>query len=499
MGSRKTQRKSTGWDSCPDPIREPSAARPGPGRFVDSFRPETRMALGFDASDPAAARPALTVSALNRAVAGLLERSFPLARVQGEICNLTRAASGHWYFGLKDDSAQVRCVMFRGRNALLDWQPREGDDVEVNAIVSLYEARGEFQLNVESMQRAGLGRLYEEFLRLKQRLAAEGLFDQPRRPLPRLPRRVGVVTSVQAAALRDVLSALQRRAPYLQVVVYPVPVQGAVAGAQIAAMLERVSRRAEVDVVLLVRGGGSIEDLWPFNEEAVARAIRRCALPVIVGVGHESDVTIADFAADVRAPTPTAAAELVAPTTDSLREGIETRLRHLSRQLQTLLQSVAQRVDYAQRRLATPRTALASLDVRIGALQSRAVAAAARFVGRAGARLATLRGRCVQARPLLDVAALLALRSRLMAGGRATMKERALRLMPLVARLNALDPHAVLKRGYAIALDASGRPVTRAGALAPGDALQLVLAQGRADVRVEAIGSDGPASRRDGR
>jgi exodeoxyribonuclease VII large subunit len=466
---------------------------------VDSFRPETRMALGFETSDPAAARPALTVSALNRAVAGLLERSFPLVRVQGEICNLTRAASGHWYFGLKDDSAQVRCVMFRGRNSLLDWQPRDGDDVEVNAIVSLYEARGEFQLNIESMRRAGLGRLYEEFLRLKQRLAAEGLFDQPRRPLPRLPRRVGVVTSLQAAALRDVLSALQRRAPYLQAVIYPVPVQGSGAGAQIAAMLECVSRRAEVDVVLLVRGGGSIEDLWSFNEEAVARGIRACALPVIVGVGHESDVTIADFAADVRAPTPTAAAELVAPTAESLREGVESRLRHLARQLRALLQSVAQRVDYAQRRLATPRSALASLDVRIGALQSRAVAAAARFVGRAGARLASLRGRCAQARPLPDVAPLLAGRSRLVAGGRAATKDRELRLVSLVARLTALDPHAVLNRGYAIALDASGRAVTGAGSLSPGDALQIVLARGRAGVRVETVDSDGPVSRGDGR
>jgi exodeoxyribonuclease VII large subunit len=461
---------------------------------VDSFCPETRMALGFEGSDPATARPALTVSALNRAVAGLLERSFPLARVQGEICNLTRAASGHWYFGLKDDSAQVRCVMFRGRNSLLDWLPRDGDDVEVNAIVSLYEARGEFQLNIESMRRAGLGRLYEEFLRLKQRLTAEGLFDQPRRPLPPMPRRVGVVTSLQAAALRDVLSALQRRAPYLQVIVYPVPVQGTGAGAQIAAMLARVSARAEVDVVLLVRGGGSIEDLWSFNEEAVARAIRASALPVVVGVGHESDFTIADLVADVRAPTPTAAAELVAPAAQRLREDIASQLRHLARQLQARLQAAAQRVDYAQRRLATPRAVLASLEARIGGLQSRAVTAAARLAGRSASRLSSLQARRLQARPQPDVEGALACRNRVVAFGRSTISERALRLMPLVGRLTALDPQAVLSRGYAMALDASGRAVTNSSALAAGDRLQVVLARGRAGVRVESVDDNGPDS-----
>ena len=452
------------------------------------------MALGFESSDPATARPALTVSALNRAVAGLLERSFPLARVQGEICNLTRAASGHWYFGLKDDSAQVRCVMFRGRNSLLDWLPREGDDVEVNAIVSLYEARGEFQLNIESMRRAGLGRLYEEFLRLKQRLTAEGLFDQPRRPLPQLPRRVGVVTSLQAAALRDVLSALQRRAPYLQVIVYPVPVQGTGAGAQIAAMLARVSARAEVDVVLLVRGGGSIEDLWSFNEEAVARAIRASVLPVVVGVGHESDFTIADLAADVRAPTPTAAAEVVAPTAQGLRDDIASQLRHLARQLRARLQAAAQRIDYAERRVSTPRAVLAALESRLGGLQSRAVTAAARFAGRSASRLASLQARCMQARPQPDMAGVLACRNRVVAFGRSTISERGLRLMPLVGRLTALDPQAVLRRGYAMALDASGRAVTRASTLAAGDRLQIVLSRGRAGVRVEAVDDNSPDS-----
>ena len=275
------------------------------------------MALDFGNDDVGTARPALTVSALNRAVSGLLERSFPLVRVRGEIANLSRASSGHCYFALKDSNAQVRCVMFRARSQLLDWTPRDGDEVEVNAVVSLYEARGEFQLSVEFMRRAGQGRLFEEFLRLKARLAGEGLFASERkRALPRIPRRIAVVTSLQAAALCDLVTTLCRRAPYVGVVIYPVPVQGAGAGGEIAAMLRRVSRRAEqdgVEVVLLVRGGGSIEDLWAFNQEVVARAIVACSIPVIVGIGHESDVTIADFAADLRAPTPTAAGELVAP------------------------------------------------------------------------------------------------------------------------------------------------------------------------------------------
>ncbi|HTN48391.1 MAG TPA: exodeoxyribonuclease VII large subunit [Burkholderiaceae bacterium] len=445
------------------------------------------MALEFDPADPATARPALTVSALNRAVAGVLERSFPLVRVQGEICNLTRAASGHWYFGLKDDSSQVRCVMFRARNSLLDWRPRDGDQVELTAIVSLYEARGEFQLNVEFMRRAGLGRLYEEFLRLKQRLAAEGLFDAPRRPLPRMPRSVGVVTSLQAAALRDVLSALQRRAPYLGVVVYPVPVQGAGAGAEIAAMLARASARADVDVLLLVRGGGSIEDLWAFNEEAVARAIRAATLPVIVGVGHDSDVTIADFAADVRAPTPTAAAELVAPDRAGLRDALAGQVRQLARQLTARLERAGQRVDFAQRSLATPRAAFAALDARVASLQSRAVAASARRLGQANLRVAAGQARWLQCRPRTDGGRLMQWRGRLAAQQSAAQAARAARLERSKVRLAALNPQAVLNRGYAIALDAQGRAVTDGARLAPGDSLRLLLARGGAGVRVETV------------
>jgi exodeoxyribonuclease VII large subunit len=451
------------------------------------------MALDSEFADSVLARSPLTVSALNRAVAGLLERSFPLVRVQGEVGNLTRAASGHWYFTLKDDIAQVRCVMFRGRNSLLDWAPREGDEVEATAIVSLYEARGEFQLNVEFMRRAGLGRLYEEFVRLKQRLAVEGLFDQAsKRPLPRLPKSVGVITSLQAAALRDVITALQRRAPYVRVIVYPAPVQGAGAGAEIAATLTRVSARRDVDVVLLVRGGGSIEDLWAFNDEAVARAIRASTVPVVVGVGHESDVTIADFAADVRAPTPTAAAELVAPSAEALQESLGNQLRHLARQLQSRLQAASQRIDFAQRSLATPRAPLAAYDARIALLRTRAAGAIVQATARAATRLQAQRARWLQARPSRDQEGLMGRRTRLVASGNALLSDRATRLGPLTARLATLDPTAVLRRGYSIALDDAGRAVTRAQDLAVGAPLRLVLSEGAAGVRVESLQGEGP-------
>ncbi|MGB2816105.1 MAG: exodeoxyribonuclease VII large subunit [Burkholderiaceae bacterium] len=446
------------------------------------------MALDFEGSERVTARDPLTVSALNRAVAGLLERSFPLVRVRGEVANLTRAASGHWYFVLKDDQAQVRCVMFRSRNQVLNWMPRDGDEVELSAVVSLYEARGEFQLTVESMRRAGQGRLFEEFLRLKAKLAAEGLFDtEAKRALPSVPRAIGIVTSLQAAALRDVLTCLARRAPYVAVIVYPVPVQGAGAGQRIAAMLGTVSARAEVDVVLLVRGGGSIEDLWSFNEEAVARAIRDSALPVVVGVGHESDITIADFAADLRAPTPTAAAELVAPSRDALLAEVAARMQPLKRCLVHQLHRTAQRLDYAQRSLATPRAPLAALDARVGSLRARLQSAAHRGVSTRRLVLGRQREILLQLRLTAarrDPGGAL---SRLATRAVQLRHAAAVRLASLSARLDALDPHAVLKRGYAMAVSAEGAVVTNSARLEVGDALTLRFAQGGAAVQVQAL------------
>lgn len=451
------------------------------------------MALDFEGSDVENARAALAVSALNRAVSGLLQRSFPLVRVRGEIANLTRAASGHWYFALKDDQAQARCGMFRARNQLLGWMPRDGDEVEVSAVVSLYEARGEFQLSVESMRRAGQGRLFEEFLKLKARLAAEGLFaGERKRQLPRIPRRVAVVTSMQAAALGDVLTALGRRAPYVGVVIYPVPVQGTGAGAQIAAMLRKVSQRAAIDaidVVLLVRGGGSIEDLWAFNEETVARAIVACALPVVVGVGHESDVTIADFAADLRAPTPTAAAELVAPMATALLTNVEAQRAALARALRRLLERLHQRIDYVLRLTGAQRLPWKTQAGQLDELRMRSGNALVEALMHARRRVSSRMHRLLVARlnvsaASLRVAALTTARRTAMA---ARLAHNRTRVENGLAALAHLGPAQVLARGFSIVRDASGALVSDSTGVAIGQTLEVEFARGSASTRVEGV------------
>src|SRR5262245_35589687 len=284
-----------------------------------------------------------------------LESRFPLAWVRGEVSNLSRAPSGHLYFTLKDGGAQADCVMYRSRAAAFDGELHDGAQVEARALVTLYEPRGRFQLNVEQVRRAGLGPLYERFLRLKEKLGREGMFAaEAKRPLPVFPRCIGVVTSPAAAALRDVLTTLRRRNPAIPVVVYPVPVQGEGAARRIAAMLSKASERADCDVLLLVRGGGSMEDLWQFNEEAVARAIRASRVPVVVGVGHETDFTIADFAADARAATPTAAAELASPSRAELLAQVAGCAQALSREMRRKLEYAAQALDGCARRLQHP-------------------------------------------------------------------------------------------------------------------------------------------------
>ncbi|HDR8880578.1 TPA: exodeoxyribonuclease VII large subunit, partial [Burkholderia territorii] len=315
----------------------------------------------------------IPVSALNRAISTMLERSFPLLWISGEVSNFTRAASGHWYFSIKDQQAQMRCVMFRGRAQYAEFTPREGDRIEVRAVVTMYEPRGEVQLNVEAVRRTGQGRLYEAFLRLKAQLEAEGLFAPERkRPLPAHPRAIGIVTSLQAAALRDVLTTLARRAPHIPVIVYPAPVQGAGSAEKLVAAVQTANARREVDVLLVCRGGGSIEDLWSFNDEALARAIAASELPVVSGVGHETDFTIADFAADLRAPTPTGAAELASPQRALLLREVADRQRALARCLERGLEQRAQQLDWLARRLVSPaerlrrqRTHVEQLAVRL--------------------------------------------------------------------------------------------------------------------------------------
>jgi exodeoxyribonuclease VII large subunit len=385
-----------------------------------------------------ASAPVLSVSALLRSVRDTLERRFPLAWIGGEISNFRPASSGHWYFTLKDEAAQVDCVMFRSRAAALDWEPAEGMRVEARALVTLYEPRGRFQLNVEHMRRAGLGPLYERFLKLKAQLEKEGLFDPAaKREIPAFPGCIGVVTSRQAAALRDVLTTLQRRNPSIAVIVYPVPVQGDGAAAKIAATLALANARAECDVLLLVRGGGSIEDLWQFNEEVVARAIRASSIPVVVGVGHETDVTIADFAADRRAPTPTAAAEMVSPSREELLARVAELAQRASREALRRIEYAMQLVDALSRRLVHPRERLRASRQLLEQLAARLASAAARRLDNFAAQLAQLK-----------------------------------------AGLVSLNPSAVLERGYSLTRNAQGEVVVDAGRVAEGDRLTTTLAKG---------------------
>ncbi len=284
-------------------------------------------------------REILSVGDLNRAIASSLEERFDTLWVSGEISNFKAYDSGHWYFSLKDEEGQIRCVMFRGRNGQVGFMPQSGDLVEVAANLGFYVPRGDIQLTVQSMRRAGMGGLYEAFLKLKAKLAKEGLFDaENKRPIPSHPRAIGIVTSPQAAALKDVLSTLARRAPHIPIVIYPTLVQGPDAPAGIISALNAAEKENSVDVILLVRGGGSIEDLWAFNDEKLAYAIAKSPIPIVSGVGHEADVTIADFVADLRAPTPTGAAELAAPRRDQM-------LQELDAIMQALLQRVSQRVE----------------------------------------------------------------------------------------------------------------------------------------------------------
>lgn len=444
-------------------------------------------------ADPAFAAPAvLSVSALNQQVARLLERSFPLAWIGGEVSNFTRAASGHWYFTLKDDAAQVRAVMFRSRAQLADFTPREGDKVEVRALVTLYGARGDYQINVEAIRRAGIGQLYEAFLRLKEKLAAQGLFDADRkRALPLFARAIGIVTSAQAAALGDVLTALRRRAPHVRVVLYPTPVQGQFAADKIAEAIMTASRRREVDVLLVCRGGGSIEDLWSFNEECVARAIDACAIPVISGVGHETDVTIADFAADVRAATPTAAAELAATPRADWLASLEGDALDLRRAMERRLHDAAQGLDNLSRRLLNPAARIGHQRLQLLSLATAITHAAKLPLHRHGLALAQLRQRVARHRP--DTRAL---RAQLLSDARHlnaslcnTVKHRRDALAGLAAQLELLNPQRTLERGYAIVRDATGQIVRDPAQIHARDTLTLRLAGGSAEVGVAQVQS----------
>jgi exodeoxyribonuclease VII large subunit len=444
-----------------------------------------------DDADPAyAAPPVLTVTALNQQVARLLERTFPLTWIGGEISNFTRAASGHWYFTLKDDAAQVRAVMFRGRAQYAGFTPREGDKVEVRALVTLYGARGDYQINVEAIRRAGVGALFEAFTRLKEKLGAEGLFGPDRkRALPLFVRTVGIVTSLQAAALRDVLTALRRRVPHVRVVLYPAPVQGQLAAQKIAEAIATASHRAEADVLIVCRGGGSIEDLWSFNEEAVARAIAACSMPVIAGVGHETDFTIADFAADLRAATPTAAAELAATPRADWLNSLHTDADDIRRAMDRILSNANQGLDGLSRRLLSPSAQIQHQRVKLLGMASSLTHGVRGPVNRHSVVLAQLQQRWARHRP--DVRSL---RTQLASEGRhlvasvaSQLRARREALHGLSAQLDMLNPQRTLERGYAIVSNARGKVLHAPGQIRPRDVLRVRLAEGSAVVEVAGV------------
>lgn len=422
-----------------------------------------------------AAAPALTpriwqVGALCRAVADALEARFNPVAVRGEVSGFSRAASGHCYFTLKDTQGQIRCAMFRRAAGLMDFLPRDGELVDVHGRLGVYEPRGDLQLIVESVRRAGQGALFEQFLRLKAKLEAEGLFEPARkRELPLLPRGIGIVTSLGAAALHDVVTCLRRRVPHIPVVLAPAAVQGTQAPAELVAALDGLYRLAQagtIEVILLVRGGGAIEDLWAFNDEQLARAIVRSPVPVVSGVGHETDFTIADFCADLRAPTPTAAAELAAQPRD-------TWLAALGMAHERLRDAVLRRVDRASQQLDTAAARLGRPSARAAQQQLR--------IDRHGQRLRyamTTRMQRTREALVLD-------RDRLADAVEARALHHTQRLDRLALRLQLLDPRLVLQRGYALLTEpASGRALTSVHQLRAGDPVRAALADGEVDLTV---------------
>ena len=436
----------------------------------------------FERPGPATAPLVWEVGALCRAIADALEARFNPVAVRGEITGFSRASSGHCYFSIKDAGGQLRCAMFRRAASLLDFSPRDGELVELRGRIGVYEARGDLQFIVESMQRAGQGALFEQFLRLKAKLEAEGLFDGARkRPLPLQPRGIGLVTSLGAAALHDVVTALRRRVPHIPVVLVPAQVQGAAAPQSLIAALSKLYRLAQagqapeadltqnppIDVILLVRGGGSIEDLWAFNDEQLARTIVQSPVPLVSGVGHETDFTMADFCADLRAPTPTAAAELVAQPRSVWLGALDLVAQRLQDGVQRQLDTRHQRLDQAAARLGRPSGLVARQQLQLARLAQR-----------------------MQHGTLLKLQRLAhtqqALEADLPQKLQRSLAQQGDRLERAALRLELLDPRLVLQRGYALLADAQGQAVTSVRQASPGQALQATMADGAIDLVVMA-------------
>jgi len=438
-------------------------------------------------------RDIYTPSRLNREARDCLENRFALVWLEGEISNLSRPSSGHWYFSLKDAKAQVRCALFRNRALSLRTPPANGQQVLVQARVSLYEPRGDFQLIVEYLEEAGAGALRRAYDALRLRLEQEGLFStEDKRPIPAFPRRVGLITSPTGAAIRDVLSVLQRRFPALPILVYPVAVQGEGAAAQVANALKLASERQDCDVLLLVRGGGSLEDLWSFNEEIVARAIHACEIPVVSGVGHETDVTIADFAADLRAPTPSAAAELISPDRVEWLRKFTALEQHLAAVMTRRLATDRQRLSWQEQALHRrhPGRQLQDRAQRLDELEQRLRYAWNIRLERGQNRLTGLNKRLLSRTPAPLIQRLReryqTLVARLINTMQRNLERKAQRLDTIDRALNSLSPLQTLGRGYAIVRKVDTRQVIRQSAQAqPGEQVEALLAEGRLHCQVQ--------------
>ncbi|MFZ9496047.1 MAG: exodeoxyribonuclease VII large subunit [Candidatus Methylopumilus sp.] len=385
-----------------------------------------------------------SVKEINRLVRELLEQSFPSFWISGEISNFISASSGHWYFSLKDDEAQVRCTMFKNKNMAADWVPKNGEKIEAKCFIGLYEARGEYQLNIEVIRHAGAGLLSEAFNQLKEKLLKEGLFEPTRKkPIPQFPQSIGVITSPTGAAIEDILITLKRRSPHIPLFIYPSLVQGKEAPLAIVKAIETANIRMECDVLILARGGGSIEDLWAFNEEIVARAIVASKIPTITGVGHETDTTIADFVSDLRAPTPTGAAELVTSHTVELIKTIQVYKNQLNKVMAGLIRELMQKIDYLEKRLISPRQQIQRQKEQIH-----------QYIQRINQSM------------------------------KNTMIQYRLNINKLKLNLDHLSPHAVLSRGYSIITNVDGQIVNNANQLKLDDKIRIQLNHGQADATI---------------
>ncbi|MDH3386549.1 MAG: exodeoxyribonuclease VII large subunit [Gammaproteobacteria bacterium] len=432
-----------------------------------------------------------TVSALNFEVKQMLSQRLGTLWVEGEISNFACPASGHWYFTLKDDKAQCRAAMFRGRNSRVGFQPQNGQQVLVRAQATLYEARGEFQLVVDHLEDAGVGELMRRYEQLKAQLAQEGLFDAAlKKPIPAHPRKIALVTSASGAAIRDVLSVIERRAPHIPVVVFPTPVQGETAAMQIRQALQRVVDYGQCDVVLLVRGGGSLEDLWCFNDEALARDIAACPLPIVTGVGHEIDFTIADFVADRRAPTPSVAAESITPDINELMQGIDDRVARLLGQVGLRLKHSREKLRYLLRALDQqhPTRQFSQLKLRLQHAYDALLERLRARIGEDRHRLRLCHATLLQANPRISIARKRERLTRLIENQQAAMRQKLLlsrhRLSLQARSLDTLSPLKTLARGFAT-ISKEDRLVTSVKQLATGDDIEITLADGKTGAKVK--------------